>query len=118
VQSSPAPIACRSETYTQRLEEVDRAVLDGEEDGLVRIHVAKGTDRIVGATIVAANAGDLIGTLSLAMTNKVGLGGIASTILPYPTQAEAIRKVGDQYNRTKLTPTVKRLFEGWLAWRR
>ncbi len=106
------------DSYTQRLDEVDRAILDGEDEGLVRIHVAKGTDRIVGATIVAANAGDLIGSISLAMTNKIGLGAIASTIHPYPTQGEAIRKTGDQYNRTKLTPTVKRVFERWLAWSR
>ncbi len=106
------------DSYTQKLDEIDRAILDGESEGFVRIHVAKGSDRIVGATIVAAHAGDLIGTLSMAMTNKVGLGGIASTIFPYPTQAEAIRKVGDPYNRTKLTPTVKRLFEWWLAWQR
>ncbi len=106
------------DTFTQKLEEVDRAILEGETEGFVRVHVAKGSDRIVGATIVAANAGDLIGTLSLAMTRKIGLGAIASTILPYPTQGEAIRKVGDQYNRTKLTPTVKRLFDHWLAWNR
>ncbi len=105
-------------TFTQNMEDIDRAILEGETDGFVRIHVAKGTDRIVGATIVAANAGDLIGTISLAMTNKVGLGAIASTIHPYPTQGEAIRKVGDQYNRTKLTPMVKRIFDRWLAWSR
>jgi len=98
--------------------EVDRAILEGESDGFVRIHVARGSDRILGATIVAANAGDLIGTLSLAMTRKIGLGAIASTIHPYPTQGEAIRKVGDQYNRTKLTPMVRRLFDRWLAWNR
>lgn len=106
------------DSYTQHLEEVDRAVLDGETEGFVRVHVARGSDRIVGATIVATHAGDLIGSLSLAMTNKIGLGGIAATIHPYPTQADAIRKVGDQYNRSRLTPTVKRLFERWLAWRR
>lgn len=106
------------DSFTQKLEEVDRAVLEGEAEGFARVHVAKGTDRIVGATIVAANAGDLIGTLSLAMTHKIGLGAIASTIHPYPTQGEAIRKAGDQYNRTRLTPTVKRLFERWLAWNR
>jgi pyruvate/2-oxoglutarate dehydrogenase complex dihydrolipoamide dehydrogenase (E3) component len=106
------------DTFTQKLEDVDRAILEGESEGFVRVHVAKGKDRILGATIVAANAGDLIGTLSLAMTRRIGLGAIASTIQPYPTQGEAIRKVGDQYNRTKLTPTVKRLFGSWLAWTR
>jgi len=105
-------------TFTQSMADIDRAILEGDTEGFVRIHVAAGTDRIVGATIVAANAGDLIGTISLAMTNKIGLGAIASTIHPYPTQAEAIRKVGDQYNRTKLTPTVKWLFDRWMAWSR
>jgi hypothetical protein len=52
------------------------------------------------------------------MTNRIGLGKIASTIHPYPTQAEAIRKLGDQFNRTKLTPFVKSLFDKWLAWTR
>jgi len=56
--------------------------------------------------------------LTLAMTHGMGLGKIASTIHPYPTQAEAIRKLGDQYNRTRLTPFVKKLFHWWLAWTR
>jgi hypothetical protein len=54
----------------------------------------------------------------LAMNHGIGLGSFASTIHPYPTQAEALRKLGDAYNRTRLTPTVKRLFERLLAWRR
>ncbi|MSU50571.1 MAG: mercuric reductase [Opitutus sp.] len=106
------------DTYTQPLAKVDRAILDGEEEGFVRIHVRRGTDRIVGATIVATHAGDMIGEISLAMTNRVGLGGIGAAIHPYPTQAEAIRKVGDLYSRTRLTPFVKRLFAKWLAWQR
>lgn len=105
-------------TFTQSLEEVDRAILDGETDGFVRVHVRKGSDEILGATIVAEHAGDLISEITLAMTNKRGLGKIAATIHPYPTQAEAIRKVADQYNRTRLTPRVKRLFTRLLAWRR
>ncbi|MEY2882153.1 MAG: hypothetical protein RLZZ15_4533 [Verrucomicrobiota bacterium] len=106
------------DTYTQPLAKVDRAILDGEDEGFVRVHVRQGTDQIVGATIVAAHAGDLIGEISLAMTKGIGLGGIAGAIHPYPTQAEAIRKVGDLYSRTRLTPFVKRLFARWLAWSR
>jgi pyruvate/2-oxoglutarate dehydrogenase complex dihydrolipoamide dehydrogenase (E3) component len=97
---------------------VDRAILDGEDAGFVRIHVRRGTDRILGATIVAAHAGDMISEITLAMTHGLGLRQIASTIHPYPTQAEAIRKVGDQYNRTRLTPRVKRLLGAWLRWTR
>lgn len=106
------------ETYVQKFHEVDRAILESEENGFVKIHVKKGTDQIVGATIVARSAGDLISEVTLAMTNRIGLGKIASTIHPYPTQAEAIRKLGDQFNRTKLTPFVKSLFNKWLAWTR
>lgn len=106
------------DTYTQPLNEVDRAVLEGETDGFVRVHVARGTDKIVGATIVAPNAGDMISEITLAMTHGLGLKKIASTIHPYPTQGEAIRKVGDLYNRTRLTPLVKKLFQSWLAWTR
>lgn len=105
-------------TYTQRLEDVDRALLEGEETGFVKVLVKKGSDQILGATIVARSAGDLISEVTLAMANGLGLGKIASTIHPYPTQAEAIRKIGDQYNRTRVTPFIKKLFTKWLAWTR
>ena len=106
------------DTFTQELSKVDRAILDGETEGFVRVHVRKGTDEILGATVVAAHAGDLIGELTLAMKAKVGLKTIGGTIHPYPTQAEAIRKTGDLYNRTRLTPFVKKLMNRWLAWQR
>ncbi len=105
-------------TFLEPLSRVDRAVLDGETEGFVKVHVRAGTDRIVGATIVARHAGDMIATVTLAMTAGVGLRALAKTIFPYPTQAEAIKRVADAYNRTRLTPFVKRLFEKWLAWRR
>jgi hypothetical protein len=72
----------------------------------------------VGATIVATNAGDMIGAFSLAMTQGIGLGSIANAIHPYPTQAEAIRKTGDLFNKTRFTPTVAKWFKRWLAWTR
>jgi len=106
------------DTYVRPFSEVDRAVLDGEADGFVKVHVRKGGDKIVGATIVARHAGEMINELTLAMTAGVGLGRLASVIHPYPTQAEAIRQVGDMFNRTRLTPTVKKLFAAWLRWTR
>jgi pyruvate/2-oxoglutarate dehydrogenase complex dihydrolipoamide dehydrogenase (E3) component len=105
-------------TFTQELGDVDRAVLDGEDEGFVKVLVGPRGDRILGATIVATHAGDMISELTLAMVGRLGLGTIAKTIHPYPTQAEAIKKVGDAYNRTRLTPTVKWLFETWLSWSR
>jgi pyruvate/2-oxoglutarate dehydrogenase complex dihydrolipoamide dehydrogenase (E3) component len=106
------------DTFVRPLREVDRAIADGEEDGFVKVHVRKGTDRIVGATIVARHAGEMLSEITVAMVGNVGLKTIASVIHPYPTQAEAIRQVADAYNRTRLTPWVKKLFSLWLAWRR
>jgi pyruvate/2-oxoglutarate dehydrogenase complex dihydrolipoamide dehydrogenase (E3) component len=106
------------DSYTRELNDVDRSVLEGRTNGLVRVHVRKSTDRIIGATIVASNAGDMISEISLAMTNGLGLKHIAGTIHPYPTQAEAIRQVADAYNRSRLTSMVKNLFSRWFAWQR
>jgi pyruvate/2-oxoglutarate dehydrogenase complex dihydrolipoamide dehydrogenase (E3) component len=106
------------ETFIKPLSEVDRAIVDGEAEGMVKIHLKHGTDRILGATIVARHAGEMISEITLAMVGKIGLGALASVIHPYPTQAEAIRQTGDLYNRTRLTPFVKNLFTRFLAWRR
>jgi len=103
------------DTILRPLAEVDRAITDGEEEGFVKIHVRKGTDRILGATIVARHAGEMISEITLAMAGGVGLGMLASVIHPYPTQAEAIRQTGDLFNRTRLTPLVKRIFGAWLS---
>jgi pyruvate/2-oxoglutarate dehydrogenase complex dihydrolipoamide dehydrogenase (E3) component len=105
-------------TFVVEMADVDRAIAEGEEDGFVKVHVKKGTDEIVGATIVARHAGDMISELTTAMIGKVGLGTLASVIHPYPTQAEAIRKAGDLYNRTRLTDGRARLLRRYFAWRR
>jgi pyruvate/2-oxoglutarate dehydrogenase complex dihydrolipoamide dehydrogenase (E3) component len=105
-------------TFVQPLSDVDRAVLDGETEGFVKVHVREGSDKIVGATVVARHAGETISELTLAMVAGLGLSTIARTIHPYPTQAEAVRKVADAYNRTRLTPRVNWLFRRWLAWTR
>jgi pyruvate/2-oxoglutarate dehydrogenase complex dihydrolipoamide dehydrogenase (E3) component len=106
------------QTFVQEFNAVDRAILDGETDGVVKVHVTAGRDRIVGATVVASHAGEMLSELTLAIAKGIGLGAIADVIHPYPTQAEALRKLGDQYNRTRLTPRFKRIFERWLAWTR
>jgi pyruvate/2-oxoglutarate dehydrogenase complex dihydrolipoamide dehydrogenase (E3) component len=106
------------QTFTEPMARVDRAVLDGDTDGFVKVHVRAGSDRIVGATVVARHAGEMISELTLAVVGGLGLGTLARTIHPYPTQAAAIRRVADAYNRTRLTPFVKGLFQKWLAWMR
>src|SRR5881296_3449239 len=106
------------DTYVREFKEVDRAVLDGEDEGFVKFHVRKGRDEILGATIVARHAGEMISEIGVAMAARIGLGKLASVIHPYPTQAEALRQCGDAYNRTRLTPTVKKWMGRWLAWQR
>jgi pyruvate/2-oxoglutarate dehydrogenase complex dihydrolipoamide dehydrogenase (E3) component len=105
-------------TLTVPFSAVDRARLDGEIDGFARVHLKKGSDKILGATIVARHAGEMINELSLAMTAGLGLTAISKTIHPYPTQAEAIKQLADAYNRSRFTPFLKKLFNAWLTWQR
>jgi pyruvate/2-oxoglutarate dehydrogenase complex dihydrolipoamide dehydrogenase (E3) component len=99
--------------FVVRLEDVDRAVVESEEAGFAKILTVKGSDKILGATIVAPHAGDLLHEFVLAMKAGIGLGKIASIIHAYPTFAELARKAGDQFNKTRLTPRAKKIFS-WL----
>jgi len=95
-------------TITVPLSEVDRAVLDGEDEGFLRVHLRKGSDRILGATLVAAHAGDMIGEVALAITHRIGLRKIASTIHPYPTQGEVFKRAASEYQKSRVTPAVRK----------
>jgi pyruvate/2-oxoglutarate dehydrogenase complex dihydrolipoamide dehydrogenase (E3) component len=101
------------DTLTVPLEENDRALLDGQSDGFLRVHLKRGTDRILGATLVAEHAGDMISEITVAIVNRVGLGGIGAAIHPYPTQSEVFRKAADSWRRGKLTPGVRRAFSAF-----
>lgn len=102
--------------YMKEFEDNDRAILDGNlaKTGFVKIMCKGSTDEIIGATVVAEHAGEMISELTVAMQHKVKLGQIANVIHPYPTQAEAIRQAGDLFNKTRLTPTVKALLRNIL----
>lgn len=100
-------------TYTHYLRDVDRAVTDGKDVGFVRIHTRKGSDEILGATIVAAHAGEMISEVTLAMVAHLGLRTLATVIHPYPTQADALRRVALQYSVSRVTPLVRRLLGFW-----
>lgn len=102
------------QTITKSIGDIDRGKTDGELDGFVKVHIKKGTDKILGATIVASHAGEMINELSLAINAGIGLKTIANVIHPYPTQAEAIKKVADEYNRSRLTPTLKNVVTWWM----
>ncbi len=105
-------------TLTVPLSDVDRAVLDGETEGFARLHIKRGSDRILGATIVARHAGEMINEITLAINAGAGLSTIAKTVHPYPTQAEAVKKAADQYNKTRLTPFIKKVLTAWMKLRR
>lgn len=102
-------------TFTIPMHEIDRAVTDSEDGGFVKIHVRERTDQILGATIVASHAGDLINEITLAMVAGVGLRTLARVIHAYPTQGEAIKKAADAYNRTRLTSRIQSRLRHWLA---
>ena len=106
------------DVLTTPLSEVDRAVLDGEDAGFFRVYLRRGSDQIVGATLVARHAGDMISEITALMVAGKGLGTMANTIHPYPTQSEVIKRTADAYSRTRITPRVKGLFNTLLAWRR
>ena len=101
-------------TFTVPMHDVDRAIADGEEDGFAKIHVRDGSDRILGATVVARHAGEMINGVSLAMVAGIGLRTLANVIHAYPTQAEALKRAADAYTRTRLTPLIGRLARLWL----
>lgn len=98
--------------YEKHFKDNDRALCDGETTGMVRFRVDSKTDKILGATIVGAGAGNMISEVTLAMQSGTGLGSLAAVIHPYPTTAEAVRQAGDLYNKERLTTTVKSLLRG------
>lgn len=106
------------ETYTFKLDEVDRAILDGEDEGFARVHIQKGSDTILGATIVAAHAGEMIGEFSVLMKAGVGAKAIAGTIHPYPTQAEVNKKVVNLWRKAHFTQATRNRLMKLFAWMR
>jgi pyruvate/2-oxoglutarate dehydrogenase complex dihydrolipoamide dehydrogenase (E3) component len=91
----------------------DRARLDGNTNGFLAVHLKKGTDKILGGTLVAEHAGEMISELTVAIKNGIGLGALGGTIHPYPTQSEVYRRAADTWRRGRLTPLAKRAFRAW-----
>ena len=83
--------------------------------GRIGILKTKGASEITLAELVP---GEMLGEITLAITHGLKMDALSATIHPYPTQADALRKLGDAYNKTRLTPLVKKIFAQWFAWRR
>ena len=106
------------ETFYKSFADVDRAVLDGDEEGFIKIHVKKGKSKILGATIVARNAGDMLSEITLAMVTGKGVKPLSVGVIhPYPTQSDVVKRTASQYYEKKMTPFLKKLLERWFSWK-
>lgn len=106
------------ETISRPLTRNDRAILDSEEEGMITIHFARRSGKILGGTIVARHAGEMLGQLTMAITHGMKMSALARTIHPYPTRTESLRHIGEMYELSQLTPSLRKLIRDWLAWRR
>ena len=105
-------------TFTKELADTDRAILDGETEGYVRLYMDRKDGSLLGATIVGSHAGESIGEAVLAITQKLKVGDLSGVIHPYPTQAEAIKRAADLQFRSRLKPWMRRLLEKYFHYRR
>jgi len=102
-------------TITVLMHDVHRAIADGEAEGFVKIHLKPGSDRILGATVVARHAGEMINDLTLAISSSIGLRDLGRVIRPYPTQAQAIEMAADAYGEARVLPALRRMLSRWLT---
>lgn len=100
------------------LDDLDRAIADGEAHGFVKVLTAPGKDRILGATIVGAHAGEIIAELVLAMKHNMGLRKIMQAVHSYPTWAEASKYAAGQWGLARQPEQLQRLARKWFDWRR
>lgn len=101
--------------YRVEFGDLDRGRTDDAADGYAQVLTARGTDRILGATIVGKDAGEQLAPLLVALARGLGLKSLASLVLPYPTRSEYLRRIVDAYMRTRLTPRTARTLRWWLA---
>ena len=103
------------DTYTVEFSELDRGRTEPDGEGFAEVYTRRGSDRILGATIVGHDAGEQLASICVLMSNGLGLGAAGKTILAYPTRSEYLKRLADAYNRTRMTPTVAGLFRRWLS---
>ena len=94
---------------------MSRAIVDSEDVGFVKLHVRDGTDQIIGATIVARHAGEMISEVTMAIVAGVGMRTLSNIIHVSPVQADAIKAAADAYCQAEITPTIKTRLRRWLA---
>ncbi len=112
-EASLAESGTEYDTYEVAFNELDRGRAEADNTGYAQVFCAKGSDQILGASIVGHDAGEQLAPLCLMMSNKLGLGAAAKTILAYPTRSEYLKRLGDAYNRTRFTPLAQRITKFW-----
>lgn len=108
-------LGLRFETLTSHLDDNDRAALEGDDEGFISVHFDPRSGRILGGTIAARQAGEMIGQLTLAITSGLRCDALARTIQPYPTLSDSLRRIGDAYELSRIGPLGRLLLRGWLA---
>ena len=106
------------DAYRLSWSELDRARTDDAGDGYAEVLTRAGNDRILGATLVGADAGEQIASLAIMMNNGLGLKAVGATIFPYPTRSEYLRRLADAFNRKRLTPRLASALHWWLRYSR
>ncbi len=107
-----------ADVYTVSHADLDRALVEDETVGFLKVFTKKGSGQIIGATIVGAQAGERLAAVTLAMQNDIPLDKVAATMTPYPTWSDAFRHAADQFQRTKLKPRTVAILERWFRWLR
>jgi pyruvate/2-oxoglutarate dehydrogenase complex dihydrolipoamide dehydrogenase (E3) component len=100
------------------IDDLDRAIADGEAQGFVKILTVPGKERILGATIVASHAGEMIAELVFAMRHNLTLGKLMAAIHSYPTWSEANKFAAGQYRLARKPERLQRLAQRWFDWQR
>ena len=100
------------------LAELDRAITDGERKGFIKVITAGNSDKILGVTIVASNAGELLAEYTLAMRYNLGLNKVLGTIHPYPTMSEVNKYVAGEWKRNNAPQWLLDLATRFHQWRR
>ncbi len=113
--SEEEAVALGGTTYRYSLDDLDRAIVDRAAVGFVKV-TADRKGKIMGATIVAHGAGDLILPFVLAKEHGLGLGRIANTIFPYPTMVEGVKRASAEYLRSRLDTASGRTLKRVIQW--
>jgi len=116
-EASLAESGTEYDPYEVAFNELDRGRAEDDNTGYAQVFCAKGSDKILGASIVGHDAGEQLAPICLMMSNQLGLGAAAKTILPYPTRSEYVKRLGDAYNRTRFTPMAQRITKFWFKLR-